>query len=232
MPAPAVTATTESVWDRFPEKDRLADVDHDWTLLRFLSLLFDQMHAVTALVDRFGVTAPGESSDLTDPESADAAWLPWLAQIAGIDPTMSPGELRLALLARRFDAGSLRSVRETVEALLGGEKRYQIIPHADGDPWVVRIIADPDDAGAATWMTWDVDYPTWGQLERVATWADLEVNADLSDRLALEAVRPAGVTFDVVLAYTSWELLELTVTSWTQWEAMTSWSDYETGDAY
>lgn len=67
----------------------VAPVDAGYPLLRFLSLVGDQLDELAELVDRIDyrdeseLGTPGDTSDLVNPATADPAWLPWLAQLVG-----------------------------------------------------------------------------------------------------------------------------------------------------
>lgn len=90
MTAPAVHPTTTSTYELLPLAYRDADARLDWPLLRWLSLLLDQIGDITDVIDAIDVRTPdeggavGDASALTDPETAQEEWLPWLAQFVGI----------------------------------------------------------------------------------------------------------------------------------------------------
>lgn len=94
MPAaPAVAPFTARWWADLPEMYRAADeadTGVGWPLLRFMSLLGDQAGEIAALRDRFALHPDPNNpagpwiSDLSNPATADAAWLPWMAQLAGV----------------------------------------------------------------------------------------------------------------------------------------------------
>lgn len=96
---PDVSATTERLYGSLPAFYRDADEPLDWPLLRYLSLLGDQLGDLEELVDRIDfvraedVGSAGDTSDLVDPATADAAWLPWLAQLVGIAARRAPFSL-------------------------------------------------------------------------------------------------------------------------------------------
>lgn len=96
MTAPTVAPWTQRWWDRLPELYRAADEaqaagPNGFPLLRYLSLIGDQAGELEALTDRIKLHRNGDGvwlSDLGDPETADDAWLPWMAQLVGIDVTL------------------------------------------------------------------------------------------------------------------------------------------------
>lgn len=133
---PAVAAFTRRWFDDLPEVYRAADeadpsVD-GWPLLRYLSLLGDQADELSTLVDRFALHDDGAgdwTSDLSNPATADAAWLPWLAQMAGIGLDVGSGsaETFLQLLvdyptfaALAADNVTFTEVRRHAERVPGG----------------------------------------------------------------------------------------------------------------
>lgn len=82
MTRPVVRPFTEEVYERLPAVYRDADPGTDWTLLRLLSLALDQ---VAPVAERADAMTPDEGLPaLVDPAAADAAWLPWLAQLVGL----------------------------------------------------------------------------------------------------------------------------------------------------
>lgn len=103
MTRPTVTPAAERMYGRLPELYRGADEQQPdgpdgYPLLRFLSLIGDQIGALETLYDRIdfatadeGLVA-GDTSDLVDPTVADDDWLHWLAQLVGIQlPYVSSG---------------------------------------------------------------------------------------------------------------------------------------------
>src|SRR6059058_2762145 len=83
---PATSPTTDRLFDGLPEVYRAADQALDdggpnaWPFLRFLSLLADQADEVAAIIDRAALH-----------DYADAAWLPWQAQLAGLGLRVGSG---------------------------------------------------------------------------------------------------------------------------------------------
>jgi hypothetical protein len=198
---PTVTATTDQIYARLPEKDRLADEGTGWTLLRFLSLAGDQLADVATLIARFGIDTLGETSALTDPAFADTGWLRWLGQLAGLDTErIAAADLRAAIDAIRFDPTSTTAMRRDVAATLTGAKRVSIRRHVAADPWAVIVdtwrAETPDEAAADraaerhrpagvdltrrtlngfTWGDAAEQYSTWGAFsDAFATYADAD----------------------------------------------------------
>lgn len=90
---------TARAWRGLPELYRAADEERlegedGMPLLRFMSLLGDQAGELEDLLDRIASHLSPEGrwiSELSDPATADAAWLGWLAQLAGIKPPTVAG---------------------------------------------------------------------------------------------------------------------------------------------
>lgn len=239
MSRPTVTATTEKIYALLPEHYRTSDDVQanalvDFPLLRYLSLAGDQLDKLNVLIDRFTLTDTHGTSDLTDPVRADDAWLTWLAFLVGIDATqLTVPETRLAIKTRTFDAGSTGALARAVGMLIADPGRFTIVRNADGNIWLLRVYAHPTDAGQAIWNTVELDYPTWDQLALAAPdWNTFEGQASIATRDALIANKPAGVSLTVILSVTAWDLLETNIASWTEFEALGTWDNLETGGLY
>lgn len=211
MAPPVVHPTTQRIYDRLPEHYRTADadqVDPDYPLLRFLALIGDQLGELEDLVDRVDYLPPdegglpGDTSDLVDATTADAAWLPWLAQLVGavLPPGLSEAAQRDAV---QFAPGGWRAatkgaIADAARTALTGTKYVVIRDHYTGDPWKVEVrtrttetpsvpavLAAIVDKGAkpagvelvatayqATWAAVLAGRPTWADFAG-ATWAEV-----------------------------------------------------------
>lgn len=210
MARPDVSAFTERYYSSLPAFYRDTDEGLDWPLLRYLSLLGDQDGEVEDLVDRFAYTAPedggapGDTSDLVDPLTADAAWLPWLAQLVGVDllPELTEAERRNAILiaGAGWRAGTKTAIAEAAALELTGTRYVEVIDHYNGDAFTIGVrtradeTADPDavitsietfharPAGflivsafyAASWAVIESHYPTWTAIEAAGSWGAIE----------------------------------------------------------
>ena len=121
-----------------------------------------------------------ETSDLFDGRTADADWLPWIAQILGatsIDTT-NEAQLRDAMYNNYlgYQAGSRKALLATVRSMLTGTKTVAIYPHHDG--------AGDDIASIGT--MWDVLLVT--QLGETPM-----SSADLIAEIIERGAKPAGV---------------------------------------
>lgn len=158
VPPAGVTASQFTLrwFDSLPEFIKEADAEHGWALLRFMSLLGDQADELEALAERIDFTPldeggePGDTSDLVNPDTADAAWLPWLAQTVGASITgLTVPDARAAISAASggWRAGSKGAMRDLVAATLTGTKYAAIIDHStdtsnvgEGGEWDVRVV--------------------------------------------------------------------------------------------
>jgi len=226
MPAPAVAEATLDLYGRLPEHFRTADVATGYQLLRYLDLLGFQAQEVRDVLELLGAGQAGM------PLTAPGAWLDWMAQFVNLDTTAMPeAEKRIAIdAASSLIAGSEESMRLTIEALLGGEKRYMIERHADGEPFKIRIYVNVDDAGGTTWDTLAVDYPSWNAWEAVTSWDDLATVAPINERAALLAVKPAWIVLEIeaIGSGSMWLFFEQTYETWDEFEAaFATWDDFE-----
>lgn len=148
MSAPTVHPTTTATYDLLPLAYREADARQDYPLLRWLSLLVDQLGEVSDAVDAIDVRTPdeggavGDTSALTDPVTADPAWLQWLGQFVGLrlPSSYTPAQMRAAIEAANFARGT----KKTIEAIA---RRY-LVPGATlvitervGDRWHYTVHA-------------------------------------------------------------------------------------------
>lgn len=94
MSVPVVSEFTRRWFAGLPELYRAADEAQDYQgddngqpLLRYMSLIGDQAGEIETLVDRIALHESTDGvwwSDLANPDTADDAWLTWIAQLAGI----------------------------------------------------------------------------------------------------------------------------------------------------
>lgn len=165
MTEPTVHPATEQLYDSLPEMYRLADETQDWDLERFLSLLGDQLGEVRDIADRINYVppdeggTPGDTSDLVDPETADASWLPWLAQLVGVH--LAPGSSeasqrsQIASAASGWQAGTVSAIQVAAGTVLTGSKTVQIYPQSvtapgDGGRWDLLLMTRPEETPDAS----------------------------------------------------------------------------------
>ncbi len=222
MTAPVVGPVTQEVYDGLPEVYRVADdIQSDgpdgYPLLRYLSTLLDQLSIVYELIARFdysddptgdgtfgsgsygdgtygGVAGPSATADLIDPETANAAWLPWLAQLLGVAlrDGMTPQEQRDAMADP--SATWAHSTPPVLTALaLTVVDSVEITPHYAGQAFNIGIGTNLiGGVDISTWGALHAAAPTWGQLATVGSGIDATTQALLE---TLEPERPAGYKF-------------------------------------
>lgn len=124
MARPAVGTLAEEVYERLEpvthEEEQL-----DWPLLALLGALLDRAQEVADLA-RESDDGPGWSS-IVDPDRAPAAWLPWLAQLVGVEipPTGTPEASGLDEAAQRLRIKETDGQnRGTVAAIKGAARQY------------------------------------------------------------------------------------------------------------
>lgn len=197
MPRPVVTAYTEQLYARLPERYRAADESTDWTTLRILSLLGDQAHDVEALLDRI--------TDLVDPAEADTVWLPWLAQLAGVvTEGMTNAEIRANIAGAAVRRpGSTAATRAAAAALLSGTKRVDFYRHVGGDWRELTVAVYRAETPGVSYDDLSYQHPTYDAFTAAYPSYDDIPNDDVVER-AVRAQKPAGIhlTFEVLLGAT------------------------------
>lgn len=156
MAAPIYSLTTERMYARLPEFIRLADIRHDYFLKTYLSAFGDQMGRIDQIIARLDYMSVsdggpvGGTSDLVDPDTADEAWLSWLAQLVGV--TIPAGlNLQEKRDAVRFassgwKAGTKRAVADAAKSELTGTRHAEVYDHSTvgsigtGSEWDVLIV--------------------------------------------------------------------------------------------
>jgi hypothetical protein len=210
MARPIVSAFTERWYASLPGYMRSADEERDFPLLRYLSLIGDQVDDVEEIIDRIDYVGAfegglaGDTSALVDPDTADAAWLPWLAQLVGVnllDP-LSTTERREAIktAGSGWRAGTKAGIKLAAQTQLTGTKYVEVLDHYLGDPWAIGVRTRADETAdsaavvqaiidmgakpagveivtafyAATWALIEATYPTWADIEAAGSWAALQ----------------------------------------------------------
>lgn len=245
--SPVVSATTQALYDSLPAVYSTVDATvmpapNDQPLLRFLDCLVTQLDQVVQLYDQINLP----SSALTNPYEAQAAWLPWLAQLVGVQiPNGTPTPVAQAMIASAaggWNRGTRQAIIGLVQSQLTGSQFVQLVDHANGDQWQMQIITRPEEspvddqiiatiiaAGAkpagvvlthllyaASWQTIESNFTTW----------NLWYTAPSSDPLrpagswaALEESQPNAFM-------ATWAGIEISAPTWTAWEALT-WAQLE-----
>lgn len=213
MADPTVHPSTRRLYDTLPEFYRDTDPatggDNDRPLLRFLSLVGDQLGAVDDLIDRLDPDV-GAGSDLLDPWAADAAWLPFLAQLLGVaflNTALPIADQRNALAGAvsGWRAGTRSALEAAARAALTDPAGYVAVrPHHEGAPYVIGVSVDPEFAPA------DLN----------------DVIAAIEDAHA----RPAGIKLAIDLYAATWATLESVRNTWGGFDAVSTWARLEGTD--
>lgn len=193
MARPVVEQATEDVYARLEEFRREADVVLDFPLLRYVSLVGDQLGDLAELVDRIDFRTeaeggePGDTSDLVDPAVADVAWLPWLAQVVGVRVgNLDTGALRDAIGGAVGSAAATKpAVAAAASSALTGTRYVLVRDHQAGsgaggeyDLTVFTLAGEtPDTAAVLLAVTNARAKPAGVRLWHAfggATWAQIE----------------------------------------------------------
>lgn len=221
MPAPVFSDYTERLYGRIPDHYRNVDAVQagDFPFKRFLSLLGDQAGALETLVDRIDFRAldeggaPGATSDLVDPSTADNAWLDWLGQLVGVilDPALTELERRASVedAPSGWRAGTKLAMGLAAKTALTGTQTVQVYDHS----------TDVSGIGAAT--EWDVLIVTLS--------SETPDPAVVLDAIRSKHAKPAGVFLYHRDYEATWATIEAERPTWADWEPDT-WADIqETG---
>lgn len=217
MTRPIVHARTEAFYARLPDVYREADAAQDrgagdldgYPLLRWLSLIVDQLGEVADLLERIDYYspddrgAPGDTSELVDPELADARWLPWLAQVVGVAlaPNLSVADQRAAIAGAvtGYLKGTKQGIAAAAATALTGTRYVRVIPLYGGDQWRLEV-----------------------RTRTSETPSTAAVLAAILDKRA----KPAGVELVATTYAASWDTIEA-LGSWDAVEARGSWTALE-----
>lgn len=139
-----MSAATERLYERLPAlyrdaDERQADGPNGYPLLRYISLIVDQLGEVEDLVDRVDYVPAGEggqagdTSDLADPQTADIGWLQWLGQLVGVtvEPRLTEVEARdaVAYAPAGWRSGTKVAVVNAARSALTGTRYARIYDH-------------------------------------------------------------------------------------------------------
>lgn len=215
MAEPQYTLTTERLYERLPDFLRQADSRNDWLLKRWFSAIADQQGSVDILIARLDYLTladggePGDTSDLVDATTADAAWLDWLGQLFGVRSQigLTEQERRDAVryASSGFRAGTKKGVATAASSALTGTRFAQVYDHSvyqagDGGQWDVLVVTRSSETP--------------------------DVNAVLRSIVAKRA-KPAGVLLWHRAYATPWATLETIYPVWSTWDATRDWNEIE-----
>lgn len=239
MPEPAVSDTTRYLYDRVPRAHRALDVDQDWTLLRFLDALSGPLHDIRTLVDRITGDRPAGPatplpwgmlddeqarwsanrrtvlSALGDPLTADAAWLPWLAQLVGapLSPSATEAEQRdtIRYTTSGWRAGTVAAIEDAARSALTGSRQVAVFQHTSVDG-----LGDLQPGSM-----WDVTLVT-----RATETPDVDA---VLDAVVVKGVKPAGVVLHHKAYSATWAQIHANRPTWVQWNNIKWTAFHETG---
>jgi hypothetical protein len=185
---PYMSTLADRLYQRLPEVYRTMDaLDGGWPFKRYIA----GMRAIAGQIDDTIEAIEGERpigpaspepwalhadelanwraarqsrpSALADPEQADAAWLPWLAQLVGavLDPAASETERRdtIRYATSGWRGGTRSAIADAARSALTGNKTVTVLPHkkvsggtvVDGTAWDITIVTrsseTPDPGG-------------------------------------------------------------------------------------
>jgi hypothetical protein len=216
MVEPVYSDTTEMIWDRLPDFYKDADANQDYIFKKYVSSFTERWADIDSYRERFDFTQPGEpspgntTSDLTDPTTANTAWLEWLAQLVGvsIDPSMTETEKRDAIqfAVSGFRVGTKKAIADAARSVLTGTKHVEVYDHS----------TDSDIGGATMWdvliVTREEETP--------------DVSLVLATVMRKKA-KPAGVTLWHRAYSATWSQIESAYPTWATIEAAGDWQTIE-----
>lgn len=209
---PTYSETTERLYQRLPEVVRRADSTTGWQLKKYISGMSDQQGEVDTLVDRFDHYTRHPTSDLVDPETADAAWLRWIGQLVGINTdlysTVDAQRQALLTAAGGFRAGSLAALVAAVQTQLTGSQYVRVYKNSDASV-----------GGIGTKDMWHVLIVTKSGETPVSS-------AVVIANVIAQNAKPAGVVLSMRQFEAQWDTIESTYTTWNAIEAV-NWDTLE-----
>jgi len=131
--------TVERVYSLLPQHYQDSDILQNFQFKKYLAGLLKNQDDVNKIIDRLQFIpldaggVEGDTSDLVNPYTADAKWLPWLGQLFG---TTVAGEItddirEEVIRASGFRSGSMDSMIAAARTVLVGSKKVRILKHSD-----------------------------------------------------------------------------------------------------
>ena len=237
--APTFSVTTERIYDKLPDIYREVDATVDYAFKKYISSVTDVLGDVDLLVERFRYrsqielefrkryaqrfttythpgrvnNAPplGSTSDLVDPRSADASWLPWLGQLVGVQVDVNAPIIdtrdSIFFASSGYRAGSKDALEKAARSVLSGSRYAVALPHTKvvtgqlvaGNVWDLTILTRDDESPSSFILLQAVNKPT---------------------------LKPAGVILYHRTYTASWDALEAALPYWSDWET-TTWAAIE-----
>jgi hypothetical protein len=152
-----------------------------------------------------------KTSDLVDPRTANAEWLPYVAQLYGVSLPNDTIEYQRAAIFHGYTSlrgGSKRALVQAVQSQLTGDKQVLLYPHRDGAGGSI-------DSAASEW---DVLVVT--QLDETPD------GADIVGEVLRRNAKPAGVVFHAITYSIDWDTIE--TLDWDAIEAFGTWNLFQT----
>lgn len=198
---PPAGRAVDDFYDALPEHYREADEPLGYPLYRWMAGPLSQLGVVTTLIDRFtydpAIPEDGTTSDLTDPETADPEWLPWLAQLVGVPlpAGLSTAEARDAVrfASAGWRAGTKASIAAAARTALTGSQFARVFDHS---------ISDPGNGGPFDVMV-------------VTVSSETPSSAAVLDAIVRRGAKPAGVVLHHRDYESSWDAIATNLgTTW------------------
>lgn len=200
------------MWRSLPEHYQIEDEKADYPLLRYMAGAGLELGAIDRIIDRIDFVTvpdgglPGDTSDLADPLTADEAWLPWLAQLVGVnlEPGMTLEQRRdaVSFASAGWRAGTKSAVADAARSELTGTKFAVVYDHSattpgDGGQWDVLIITRPTET------------PDPGAV---------------LGAIVARGAKPAGVVLHHLAYEAEWDTVEAEFPTWDAIETAGSWN--------
>ena len=234
---PYMSTLVNRLYRRLPEVYRTMDgANSDWPLKRYLAGMLSTAGAIddtfTAIRGDFpiGPATPQPSaltadelalwvsnrvnrpSALGDPNQADPAWLPWLAQLVGapLPAGASVQEQRdtIAFATSGWRGGTRQAIADAARTALTGSMYAQVAPHT----------VPTDSGGVQAGSVWDITIITRDSETPDPT--------AVLDAVLRKGVKPAGAVLHHASYSSSWAQIEAVFPTWADWNAAT-WSQIE-----
>lgn len=240
---PYMSGLVDRLYARLPQIYRTMDArDAQWPLKRWLGAALDYQGRLDAHVtawrgerpigpadpEPWGLS-PGELarwrderqsvlSTLGDPMTADAAWLPWMAQLVGavLDPAASEAEKRgtIRYATSGWRAGTRGAIADAAKSALTGNRYARVVPHTK-----------PSGAGGLEpGSIWDITIVT-----RVSETPDPDA---VLGAVLRTGVKPAGVRLHHAVYEATWDQVEAVYPTWLELEGVTFDQQSEAGLIY
>jgi hypothetical protein len=239
---PAITTLANRLYGRLPGIYRRMDIDQAWIFKRYIGSVVQSSGEIDELVERVrGARPVGPStpvpwgldpadlvawvaarrsvpSALSDPDLADAAWLPWLATLVGarLDPAASEAEKRdtIRYATSGWRAGTRGAVLDAAKSALTGTKYAKLYTHTKSDLGL----------GLIAGTMWDVTIVT-----RSSETPDPSV---VLGAVLRKGVKPAGVVLWHKAYEATWDTWEAVYPTWDEFDAATWNERQEAGLTY